>query len=348
MPVSAVETGGSAISQPAKVVPAGASCNRTRLKSPSAKAALEIRCAPTVDFTLVVRRGGRRASAGRSLVAPIGFDGTRGGLVIDAMAGGQEVGLEAVVAGGEQGARAENLVAVVHEGDLPHAAQAAVPIGVAVGIEFAEIRGVLLAGGGVERGPRLVRNGADGEGRLEFTGGAGRGLVFHGNRPGEYGGAPEVAVVEEAAAGVGARDVACHRAPRRCRRPRRNRRTRRACRGKRGNGSPCARGGRPPRWSPRCLKPGHGAPGCAGCRSSNGYPARPTADNSVSLSGARANSRGLRKPSRIPGGRTWTREARSVPAYRAGSLREICCAPAMEAPSPTAHTEMKNESHSYR
>lgn len=41
------------------------------------------------------------------------------------------------------------------------------------------------------------------------------------------------------------------------------------------------------------------------------------------------------------GGRAWTREARSVPAYCAGSLREICCPPALVTPSPTAHTEMK-------
>ena len=58
MPVSPVDIGGSAMSHPAKVAPAGASCSSTRLKSPAAIPALAIRCPPTVDFTLVVRLAG--------------------------------------------------------------------------------------------------------------------------------------------------------------------------------------------------------------------------------------------------------------------------------------------------
>ena len=48
------------------------------------------------------------------------------------------------------------------------------------------------------------------------------------------------------------------------------------------------------------------------------------------LSGARANSRGLREPSRIPGGGASTREARSVSAYRVGCLQNTICTPAIE------------------
>src|ERR1019366_4700627 len=133
--------------------------------------------------------GRRRAAPSRRLVGPIGLHGARRVFVGDTVARGQEVRLEAVIASRQERARTEDVVAVIHERDLRHAAQAALPIGVTVGVEFAEVRGVLRGRGGVERGARLVGNRADRERRLEFARRAGRRLVFHDRRAGVHGGA---------------------------------------------------------------------------------------------------------------------------------------------------------------
>src|SRR5437016_3848782 len=133
------------------------------------------------------------------------------------MAGGQEVRLEAVVSGSHQGARAQVFVAAVDKGDLRYAAQGTPPLGVATGVELAVIGLVRLACGGrrtrrsgrstrpgprKSRRPSAMRNSADFKRRPKLDGRGSRGFVFQHHGFGKDGGAPEVAVAIDAAAGV--------------------------------------------------------------------------------------------------------------------------------------------------
>ena len=106
-------------SQPAKVTPAerlsaGPGCSRHPRSSPSRSGA-RLRW-----ISCWCRDWRGRAAAAGGLVGPVCFDGARGLLAMDAVAGGQEVRLEAVVAGGDQRAGAKITGAAVFERNLGH------------------------------------------------------------------------------------------------------------------------------------------------------------------------------------------------------------------------------------